>query len=221
MRRKKKATRRISIFFIILFGLILPAILVIFGVLLFRKTSPPPAKIEDKEIKAEEAGVLKPSAVLNSQAKYARQNLILRGKLVAEEVVCERKECPEDDPCCGCEDKKDLILIDADASILSEKAKARLYLFEKERKSLCQKIPGTCDYDCSDWQMGKIYNVEGTFFSEAPPPGWGRSLDFYFMIKDKELAEQQVVGRQRLENFLDDFKSFFKKLKTSGYYVLD
>lgn len=151
-------------------------------------------------------GILVPSEVLNSQAGYNQQRITLRGKVEPEMVVCERKECPAGDICCGCPPERNLKIVDAEASLISPSQKI-LRVTSPTGESLCQRSKINCDYDCQDWLLGGVYDVRGLFLTDT------------LQVEGKVL-----VGKP---NPLDSVKNFFLEMKkkisglrTSGSYIL-
>jgi len=159
-----------------------------------------------------------PSEVLNKKSSYSGKKIILKGRAAEAPVVCQKKECPPDDACCGCPWERNLVLLD-EKGILISQTKETLRLLDKEGKSFCQRQKGSCEYQCGDWGKGGIYEVYGEFWAEAPPPGWGKSMDFYFRVEEKKLVASLGLGT-KINLLFQDIKNFFKKLKTSGEYVL-
>lgn len=221
---KKKPTREVLMGLIILFTVILPVIAVAVGVFLFKQIPlkymiyKEAEKLESRLMVTPEEKVVKPSEILAKKGKYDDKYLTVRGKVQPEPVVCERKICPESDPCCGCREKKNLVMSDADAPFLAD-SPGRLPIFAPEKEPICTRPYGSCDYDCQDWKLGKVYDAKGTFYAEAPIAGSGISLwEFYFEVEDKtQVAEVKAVSWP--QRFMDNAKEVIKFLRTSGYYV--
>lgn len=209
----KKGKSNFLFFLTVLIGFIVPLTLVILGIIIFNKTNPV-IKISVEKVKNEER--LTPSQVLANKAKYDRQEVIIRGRINQEPTVCERKECPTNDICCGCPPERDLILADAGKVLTSQEGAMRLI---EAGKSLCQRRPYSCDYDCGDWVKGAIYDVSGKFFADSPPPGWQMSLNYYFQIEGKELVKK-VSFKETFGNFISEMKNKIASFKTSGQFVL-
>jgi len=159
-----------------------------------------------------------PSEVLNKKSFYSGKKINLKGRVVEIPVVCQKKECPSDDACCGCPWERNIALLD-EKSVLTFQTKERFLLLDKEGKSFCQRKKGSCRYECGDWKIGGIYEVYGEFWAESPPPGWGKSLDFYFKVEDKKLSKTLGLG-SRINFLIQDIKNLVRNLKTSGEYVL-
>ena len=163
-------------------------------------------------------GTLIPSQVLNNKAKYNRQGIVVRGKVFTEPVVCEKKECPASDSCCGCPTERGLSFFDPTA-VLTQQAQGKLELLGVNKSRFCQRQPGNCDYHCQDWTLGAVYDVAGVFFSEAPPPGWKLSLDYYFQVESKNLVGTTPFT-ESATNLFNEIKDTIKNFRTSGSYVL-
>ncbi|MGB9911024.1 MAG: hypothetical protein ACPLKP_00215 [Microgenomates group bacterium] len=192
---------------------------IIFLVILFNISSAQYLKqLKKQEPQLPNQETVKPSEVLNKKSFYSGKKIILRGKVIQESVVCEKKECPNDDPCCGCPSERDLLIIDSDA-LLTSKTKEALKLLGKDSESFCQREKGSCRYLCSGWNSGALYDVYGEFWAEAPPPGWNKSLEYYFTVEGKNLVKTQNFG-ERVNVLIEEVKGIFKNLRTSGYYVL-
>lgn len=217
MAKAKRPPTKTKIFFGLVFSLVLLT-LVISSIILFRLTGVGPEEFLRQEELQPSPTRITPSKVLTNRSKYNKERFSIRGKVVFEAVVCERKECPAEDPCCGCSQERNIYLVDSE-TIITSKTKGRLKLVNSSRKTFCQRQLGSCDYDCQGWGEGAIYDVLGQFFYEAPPPGWSMSLDYYFQVEDKQVV--RTIGlEETVDNFIKEIKDTLKKLKTSGYYVL-
>lgn len=203
----------------IFLGFVVPISLLAIGIAIFKVTDinlKRPAEKASQETVAEE--VITPSTLLNNRAKYSRQRVVIRGRTTREPAVCERKECPADDSCCGCPEERNLILNDSNV-VLTSNSGGRLRLLDEQKQPLCQRRVGSCEYNCGEWKVGAIYDVTGNFFGEAPPPGWKMSLEYYFLVEDKSLV--RTVGiLDTIGNLFNEIKAQFQKLKTTGSYVL-
>lgn len=202
--------------------LILPVLLLLLGVLLLSniKSGTKIVETQPKEKGELELGVLRPSQLLANRLKYKDQELTIRGKISQVAVVCERKECPKEDPCCGCKEERNLIIIDAERVFVKETT-WQLRLLSPGGKAFCQRLPNSCKYDCPGWEMESVYDVSGTFFAEPPPQGtsWRMFFDFYFEVEEKSLVEEtEVVGLP--ERLFKGIQELIKKYLTSGSYVL-
>ncbi len=164
------------------------------------------------------AGTLIPSQILQNKAQYNQQRISVRGKVAGEPVVCEKKQCPANDSCCGCPAEKSLSLADP-AAVLTQKALGRFELLSASKGHLCQRQPGACTYDCQDWQEGTVYDITGVFYSDSPPPGWKLSLDYYFLPESKNLVSAGNLT-QSATNLFDEIKQAIQSFRTSGSYVL-
>lgn len=206
--------KRILIILSILFILVIPAILIVLSATWLGRSFIRP------EVEEEAAEHLKPSQILADKIKYRDQFVVIQGRVVAEDAVCERKSCPPGDPCCGCENERDLIIGDSGESIITQKT-GRLALLTPEKKSYCQRKTNSCDYDCADWQLGQIYEVRGIFRATPPPPGSGLKiyLDYYFEVQEKKSIRSLGII-ERTKSLVDDIKSFISSTSTSGYYIL-
>jgi len=205
---------------ILLLSLVITLVLlgvVILVVIYFNSTS----KEFLKRLKTPEeapSSLISPSEVLNKKSFYSGKKITVRGKLAEAPVVCQKKDCPPDDACCGCPWERNLILLD-EKGILTSQTKESLRLLDKEGRGFCQRQKGSCQYQCGDWREGGIYEIYGDFWAETPPPGWGKSMDFYFKVEDKKLIKNLGLGG-KINLLIQDIKNLFKALKTSGEYVL-
>ncbi|HUS60147.1 MAG TPA: hypothetical protein VMX76_02075 [Nevskiaceae bacterium] len=167
----------------------------------------------------ETKGSIIPSQVLNSKAKYTQQNIVIRGRVALERVVCEKKKCPVDDVCCGCPQLRNLVIKDPGKTLTSE-SEGLLRLLDSKLQPFCQRSKTSCDYDCQDWVDNAIYDVSGLFFAEPPPTGWKMSFDYYFQVEDKEPVKK-VGTVDIIKNIFNEAVSKVKEWTTSGSYVLD
>ena len=202
---------------IILFSFLLPLLFLILGVVVFRASNKFAQTLtEEEKIKTEER--LTPSQVLKNKSQYRQEKIWLRGRVFLSPVVCEKKECPQD-ACCGCPNERDLVVYDA-GTILKSSGEEKLNLKDVfTGKSFCQRKQGSCDYDCGDWYKGAVYDIYGQLFADSPPPGWQKSLNYYFEVEGKNLVKNVSFG-ESLGNLYNDLKEKFKSFKTSGQFVL-
>lgn len=214
--KKKPAKQLLAGFFVITIGFILPVILIVKSVQIFNKTSVLKKIVEKKE-KTEEVE-LTPSQILNNQQKYRQQRLIIEGRVSPEPAVCEQKECPPGDPCCGCPEKKDLVIIDAGV-VLTTQTENRLKLLDSEGNSFCRRLSSRCQYDCGDWGKGATYKVSGLFYVQPAPPGWRYSLNFYFQVEEAQLVKKFDL-KESVGVVLNEIWQMIKKIRDSSYYIL-
>jgi len=206
---------------VIIFTVVAPAILLLFSYFIFVKT-----KIVREELGGEMVGeevqtkILKPSQVLENKNQYMNKNLILRGRISQAPMICDRRDCPKQDPCCGCKAERNLIITDPD-TIALKKTTWQMRLLDEKGRAFCQRVINSCDYRCPGWQMGDLYKVRGTFFAEPPPrgSGWRLYFDFYFQVNEKEKVK--AIGPvEKAKMIFQDLQKTIKNFKTSGQYVL-
>jgi len=213
----KKNRRKFLIPFIIIFSFVLPLLFLILGIVIFRVSNKFARTLNEEGANKEER--LAPSQILESKSKYHQQEILLRGRVDFSPIVCEKKECPVEDSCCGCPLERDLYLYDA-GSILKNSGEEKLEIKDIfTGQALCQRKIDSCDYDCGDWVKGAVYDVYGRFFAEAPPSGWQMSLNYYFQAESKELVKK-VNFSETFGNFINEMKNKWGSFKTSGQYVL-
>jgi hypothetical protein len=165
------------------------------------------------------AGILSPSEALNNKSQYAGQRITLIGRVNLAPVVCQKQDCPSEDKCCGCPSDRDLAIKDAGV-IFSAKTKELLKMLDKDKKSLCQRQEGGCDYTCPDWVTGGVYEVTGMFYAQSPPPGWKLSLEYYFVPEEKKIVQKQIQFRESLSTLFQEIKTKIQGFQTAGEYVL-
>lgn len=202
---------------IILFSFLLPLMFLFLGVVIFRASNKFAQTLNKEEkVKTEES--LSPSQILKEKTKYSQEKIWIRGKVAFSPVVCDKKQC-SDDVCCGCPDQRDLFLYDI-GTILNSAGQEKLSLKDVfTGQSFCQRKQGSCDYDCGDWQNNSVYDVYGKLFADTPPPGWQKSLNYYFEVEGKNLIKT-VSYLESLKTLFNDFKEKFKGFNTSGQFVL-
>jgi hypothetical protein len=216
--KKGFGTNSLVKLFVVIFTIVLPAVLVVAGVFLFGETNL--KKSEEQPEEVVKSGVLKPSEVLADKEKYKDERIIIRGKVTQEPMVCERGNCPKEDPCCGCEEYRDLVIGDAD-EVFVEKTTGRLRILGFGASSFCQRTVGSCQYDCPDWNPGSIYELKGVFFAKPPPAKVTKLyFDFYFQVEEKQLV--RTFGfYDKLDQIFGGIGEFFNSIFKSRYYVLD
>lgn len=212
MKRLNKKT--LLIFLSILFILVIPSILIVLSADWLRKTWVRPEVAEEKIER------ISPSQILADKIKYRDQFLVIRGQIVPETAVCERKVCPENDPCCGCKNERDLIIADSGTTLMAQ-SPGRMRLLTSQKESVCHRKSNSCEYNCGDWRPGEIYEVRGIFRATPPPQGSGLKLylDYYFEVQEKSLVKTLGIF-ERIGTFFNDIKNLVGSTKTSGYYIL-
>jgi len=216
-KKVKKIDKRVILRMLaVVFSFILPLMLLIVSVFILNKTKRVREKIFEEKIEVKEG--LIPSQILNNKPKYNQQRITIRGRVSPEPVVCERKDCPTNDSCCGCPSERNLIIYDSGA-VLTSKTGGRLRLSDAEGKPFCHRRQSSCEYHCGDWIKGAIYDVSGMFFAEPPPAGWKLSLEYYFQVESKNLIKRVSLG-ESIGNILKEIREMVERIKTSGYYIL-
>ena len=213
--KKDLKKKKLLIVLSILFILVIPAVLIVTGATWLRQTWVRPEIVEKEAVE-----YVNPSQILADKIKYQDQFLVIRGQVVSEAAVCERKICPQYDPCCGCKNERDLIIIDSGRSSMAQST-GKLRLLNPEKESFCQRKVNSCQYDCGDWQLGEIYEVRGIFRATPPPRGSGLKLylDYYFEVQEKSLVKTLGIF-ERVKAVFSDLKNLISSTKTSGYYIL-
>lgn len=200
------------------FTVIIPLLALAFSVFIIyevRSNLPKRLTLEEEIIPED---ILAPSQVLNNKFEYTEKTIVVHGRVQKEQAVCQKKECPSDDPCCGCPEEINLYLYDAESSI-SQQSKSVFKLLDDNLAKPCKREPLKCEYSCGDWENGAIYNITGKFSAEKPPPGLNISFDHYFTVYDKAFAKKPNFG-ERFQNTIDDLKKLIEGTKTSGSFVL-
>ena len=163
--------------------------------------------------------VITPSDILANKARYNNQNLVVRGRVTLERVVCQKMDCPAEDKCCGCPEERNLAIKDQ-AKPLGSEEKGLLRLFDSKHQPLCQRSKTSCDYHCGDWIDDAIYDVSGIFFAEPPTTGLKMSFNYFLQVEDKKIVQKSGIG-DFVKNAFNDAVKKFKEWTTSGSYVLD
>ena len=163
-----------------------------------------------------EAEILTPAKLISESVKYHNQIITVRGVTDQEAVVCEKKECPAEDTCCGCPESKNLILLEPQMT-LENKLQSRLPLLDAKLEPLCRRGINSCQYVCSDWVRGALYDVTGIFHGEKQL-GLSVVVNLNLQAQSKEIVKNL--------NFFDSMANFFEGLKqavtqfnTSGTFV--
>lgn len=212
---KDSKKKKILIVLVVLFILIIPAFLVVLSATWLGRSWIKPEAAEEEKV----TEYLTPKQVLTEKIKYQNEFLTIRGELIMADMVCGRKECPED-PCCGCENERDLLIVDTGTSIIGSQ-EGRMRLLDNEQNSFCQREKNSCQYQCPGWQVGEIYDVRGIFRAEPPPRGTGLKmyLDYYF-----EVHGSNSVGSlglmEKLRTLFKDLRELINRSGSGGYYIL-
>jgi hypothetical protein len=208
--------KKFLVFLGVLFILIIPAVLIVASAFWLNQSWIRPV-IEEEELGVE---FVSPSEILEDEGQYTNKSLIIQGRVTEEDLVCERKECPVDDPCCGCEGERDLVINDTGTTVVSQSS-GNLRLLGTNKESFCQRISKSCDYHCGDWQPDQIYELRGIFRATPPPRGSGLRVytDVYFEVQEKRLVKTLGIV-DRLESLFIDLKNLIQGTRTKGYYIL-
>ena len=193
------------IILILLLSLFIPLAALVGTSLRLNKKAPTPSG-EEEFLPISQTGFLKPSEVVNNKQKYSGQFLEARGRVVREQAICTKQACSKEDSCCGCPEEADLIFVDTNSTLLSDKSRNLLKLLDSEKGSLCQRVVGSCGYDCQDWQEGKIYEINGTLTS-----------DFYFLVRDKAPIGS-LTSLDQVKNFGQDMLDYVRRLFGGSEY---
>lgn len=161
--------------------------------------------------------ILTPTKVIASKSTYHKETITIRGIVKPEAVVCQRQECPGNDSCCSCPLDRNIIIEDLSFNI-SDTIKEQLKLLGADLQPLCQRRPLTCQYNCSDWVKGAIYDVTGIFFAE-PQQGLKVSLNTYLQVENKQLVKNPSVV-DSLKNTIDSVQKMIQYFQSSGSYVI-
>ena len=194
------------------FSIIFPIALLLAGFIFLLLTQE--AFQEEFETEVETtAGAVLPSVILNDKYKYKDQELLLKGEVILAPAVCEKKDCPESDPCCGCPQQRNLMVVDPGGRYFRETG-GILRILGKNNLPYCERMVDSCDYDCPDWEIGSVYEVNGIFFAEPPPRGTALSLffDYYFQVENARVVEGTNIGERAGRLF-----SAIKDLVTSSF----
>jgi hypothetical protein len=211
IKRTDFNSRNLLIILILFVGFILPSALLIGGVYMFRDKSPtPPGKAQEENLEK----IITPSDVLSDMAGYSQERITLRGKVIRQPAVCKKLACPAEDRCCGCPPSVGLMIADEIGDPAKEITKT-LNLTDINGDSLCRRADNACRYDCGDWVLDNVYDVDGKFYYEAPPPGWRLSLEYYFAVNDKTNIRRAGINNP-LNKLLYQAKQLINSLKETG-----
>ncbi len=212
---KKFKRKKILIFLSVLFIFVIPAILIIASALWLERTWIRP-EVEE-ELAAE---YLIPTKILADKMKYKDETVMVRGRVIEEDMVCERIDCPSDDPCCGCKDERNLLVTDVGSAIITQMP-GKLVLLTPEKEVLCQRRRNSCEYECSGWRPGSIYEIKGFFRAEPPPRGTGLRIYFGYYLEVHEKKLERGVGFiEKVIALFSSLKNIIASSRTSGYYIL-
>lgn len=211
---KKFKKRKILIILSILFILVIPAILIVTSATWLERTWIRP------EVEEEVPEHVIPTQILADKIKYKDEFLVVRGRVLEEDVVCERIDCPSDDPCCGCKDERNLIITDVGSAIITQMP-GKLVLSTPEEEAFCHRRKNSCEFECPDWRPGGIYEIKGIFRATPPPRGSGLRIYFgyYFEVYEKKLI-RKVGIIERVMALFNGLKNIIASSRTSGYYIL-
>lgn len=206
--------RQILIAFSILFILVIPAILIVTSATWLERTWIRP------EVEEEVSEHIIPTEILANKIKYQDEFVVVRGRVLEEDVVCERVDCPPNDPCCGCKEERNLVIADAGTNIVTQ-LPGKLVLLSPEKEAFCYRKKNSCEFECSGWRPGGIYEIKGIFRATPPPIGTGLKIYFgyYLEVHEKELV-RGVGIIERVTALFNGLKNIIASSKTSGYYIL-
>lgn len=182
---KKKKLRRLRFLEVILL-IFLPATVIIIGVVAIQLRAP---KVEVPQsstpLNTYKLSGLNPSDILTDVNYYDDKELNLTGVVSYGEKSCSNLICQKDNPCCGCDASRDLVIQDIKTNLMQQ---SEIKIFNPSRSSICQKKSQSCDYDCADWIIGGVYNLDATLVV-VRPMGLTLSrgyLEYYLEVKNKK-----------------------------------
>lgn len=211
---EKFKKRKILIILSILFIFVIPAISIVASATWLGRTWIKP------EVEEEAVEHIIPTQILADKMKYKDELLVVRGRVIEEDVVCERIDCPTDDPCCGCEDERNLIITDVGSAIITQMP-GKLVLSTPEEEAFCHQKRNSCEFECSGWRPGGIYEIKGIFRAEPPPRGSGLRIYFGYYLEVHEKRLVRGVGFiERVVALFNGLKNIIASSRTSGYYIL-
>lgn len=163
--------------------------------------------------------VFTPAELLSAKSTYQGKSISVRAQVYQEPITCEKKVCSKEDKCCGCASARDLLAQDYRVSIGKEGLEDSLRLKNSSGLSLCQRAKNSCNYDCGDWEIGGIYDINGGFTMTSGPEGWNRPTGLYLTVYNKNLL--QVMGFQdNIGRLIERFSLVIGSFGGSGTYVL-
>jgi len=130
-----------------------------------------------------------PSQLLNKSGLSGGMGIKVRGKVYQEAVVCTKMACDPGSQCCGCPETREL-LVDDPRPNGSEKGITQIRLTNGQGSTLCVKKADSCDYRCEgDWQIGKVYDIQGVFGDQSGNTVGIKFLSNYsFRVTNKTLV---------------------------------
>lgn len=212
--QKKFKKREILIVFSVLFILVIPAILIVTSATWLGRTWIRP------EVEEEVTEHVIPTEILANKIKYQDEFVVVRGRVLEEDVVCERIDCPSDDPCCGCKDERNLVITDVGSAIITQMP-GKLVLSTPEEEAFCHRRKNSCEFECPDWRPGGIYEIKGIFRATPPPIGSGLRIYFGYYLEVHEKKLVRGVGIiEKVTALFNSLKNIIASSRTSGYYIL-
>lgn len=185
----------------------------------FELTSPKDQYVaKPKDTLKSKEGTITPSQLLNARGQYNKQMITVRGVIVPQAVVCEKRECPSQEPCCGCPLERNLVVKDYEAS-LTNTTYEQLKLLDRNLTPFCQRPLSSCEYDCGDWDKGSLYDIEGTFVYQSTP-ALKVALDMYLQVDNKQLVKKESTF-DSFFNLFNQIRKLIEGFQTSGSYVIN
>ncbi len=214
---KKRIDAKIVLLLVIL---IIPSILVAVSIIYnyyHLKSNPSPLSSTSLTGQQTENNFIVPSSLLENKPQYLNQRVAIRGKVAMEPILCERKQCPAEDSCCGCDLERNLVVSDPPA--FSSKTQD-LVIVGTQGEKLCRRTADSCQYICPDWEMGSIYDLTGAFLAEETPPAAGMNIYFNmrFLIEEKKL-EAKVTAIDQPGRIIESFYDWVKSLGSPSYVL--
>lgn len=163
-----------------------------------------------------EVEILTPGKLISQAAKYNKQIVTVRGVSDQETVVCEKKECPADDSCCGCPQNKNLVLVNPQIT-LENKLQSQLPLLNADLEPFCRREINSCRYLCPDWVRGALYDITGIFHGEAQT-GLRVIVNLNLQVQNKTIVKD-LNFFDSLGRFFEGLKQSLNQFKTSGIFV--
>jgi len=163
--------------------------------------------------------VFTPKELLDTKGDYQGKPVSVRAQVYQEPITCEKRTCSKEDKCCGCASTRDLLAQDFRINAQKEGVVESLKLKDTKGSPLCQRSKNSCNYNCSDWQVGGIYDINGTFSFTGGTTGWNHSTNISLKVSGKNLL--QVIGFQdNIGRLIERFSLVIGSFNSSGTYVL-
>lgn len=162
-----------------------------------------------------------PSRIMKNQTDFIDKTVVVRGKIKREMLACTGN-CPANDPCCNCDTKRNLYLIDENSSLF-QTDEMNLMVVDAEGNAICTRQEQSCQYQCSDFDDNSVYQISGKIAAQEASKNslFAKKFDYYYLIINKKEQVKKAGITSSLQKSFEDVKNALVGMFAARDIVLD